>query len=280
MALRVSDLYSSAFVTGAGSGLGLAFAEMLLAEGVRVWGTSRDASRLASLAGRHPSRFFPVALNLADATGAVDAFRGAAAQAGGAFDLVINNAGYGVFGEFDTVAAAQWRAQIEAMLGATIGLTHAAYGAMRARNRGCLVNISSMAAEFPLPYMSGYNVAKAGLSALSESLLFESRGTAVSVIDFRPGDYRTSFNQAMQTPLSARGASRRTERAWRILEANLSGSPAPSRAAGDLRRALRRRHRGVVRSGPFFQVFVAPLLARLCPTWLFRAGAARYFGST
>jgi short-subunit dehydrogenase len=280
MTPRVSDLYSSAFVTGAGSGLGLAFAEMLLAEGVRVWGTSRDASRLASMADRHASRFFPVVLNLDDAPGAVDVFLGSATRAGGGFDLVVNNAGYGVFGEFDALAAAQWQAQIEAMLGATIRLTHAAYGAMRARNRGCLVNVSSMAAEFPLPFMSGYNVAKAGLSALSESLLFESRGTAVRVIDFRPGDYRTSFNQAMQSSVSARGASPRTEKAWRILEANLAAAPPPSRAAEDLRRALRRRTRGVVRSGPFFQVSLAPLLARLSPAGLVRAGVARYFGST
>jgi short-subunit dehydrogenase len=280
MARRVSDLYSSAFVTGAGSGLGLAFTEMLLAEGVRVWGTSREASRLASLAAGHASRFFPLTLDLNDAPGAVDAFLGAARQAEGAFDLVINNAGYGIFGEFDAVPAAQWKTQVGAMLGSTIVLTHAAYGAMRVRNRGCLVNVSSMAAEFPLPFMTGYNVAKAGLSALSESLLFESRGTGVKVIDFRPGDYRTSFNQAMQTPAAARDASRRTQGAWRVLEANLAASPAPARAAADLRRALLRQRRGAVRSGPFFQIVMAPLLARLCPAWLLRAGTARYFGST
>ena len=112
----------------------------------------------------------------------------------------------GCLAEFETTSAADWQAQIDAMLGATLRITHAAYRGMRERNKGCLVNVSSLAAEFPLPFMSGYNVAKAGLSALSESLLFESRGSAVSVIDFRPGDYRTSFNQAMRrNPRSAAG---------------------------------------------------------------------------
>jgi short-subunit dehydrogenase len=271
---RVSDFHATAFVTGASSGLGRAFAEMLLADEVRVWGTSRDPGRLALLgAGPH---FTPVALDLAAPAAAEAAFAQAAAEAGGAFDLVVNNAGYGRFGGFAEVASADWQAQIEAMLGTTLRLAHAAYGGMRARNRGCLVNVSSLAAEFPLPFLSGYNVAKAGLSALSESLIFESRGTAVNILDFRPGDYRTAFNQAMQTSIPPAGSP--AARAWRILEANLQAAPPPERAAADLRRALLGRRRGIVRSGSFFQARLAPLFARLVPTAVLRSILARYFG--
>jgi short-subunit dehydrogenase len=149
---------------------------------------------------------------------------------------------------------------------------------MRARGRGTLVNVSSLAAEFPLPYMAGYNVAKAGLSALSESLLFESRGTAVKIVDFRPGDYRTAFNQTMQTPTSAASAAQ-TARAWAVLEANLAAAPVPARAAADLRGALLAGRRGIVRSGSFFQATLAPALARFAPASLLRGASARYFGS-
>jgi short-subunit dehydrogenase len=276
MARRLSEEYPTAFLTGAGSGLGLAFADMLVAEGVRVWGTSRDPVRLPP----DSAQFHPVRLDLADAGEALGAFRGAEAAAGGAFDLVVNNAGFGVFGEFDALPSAAWEAQVEAMLIANIRLAHAAYSGMRGRGRGCLVNVSSMAAEFPLPFMSGYNVAKAGLSALSESLLFESMGTGVRVIDFRPGDYRTAFNRAMQPKPPVQGTARRTDAVWRVLEANLSASPSPARAAADLRGALRGRRRGIVCSGSVFQVRVAPLLARLLPSGVVRAGAARYFGLT
>lgn len=279
MAHRVSDTYRTAFVTGASAGLGLAFARMLLGEGVSVWGTSRDPGRLAQLAREFSPGFTAVALDLGDAASAESAYRGAAAQAGGAFDLVVNNAGYGVFGEFVATPAADWRAQVEGMLGTTLVLSHAAYGSMRARNRGCLVNVSSMAAEFPLPFMSGYNVSKAGLSALSESLLFESRGSRVKVIDFRPGDYRTAFNTSMHRPTAAMGSDRRTENAWRKLEGHLLSAPEPGIAAVDLRSALLRGRRGIVRSGTFFQARVAPLLARLAPSWLVRNGTAWYFGS-
>lgn len=274
MARRFPGEVQTAFLTGAGSGLGRAFAEMLLAEGVEVWGTSRDPSRLPSF----PARFHPVRLDLADAGAALDAFRVAETGAGGGFDLLVNNAGFGVFGEFDVLPSAAWEAQVEAMLVANLRLTHAAYAAMRRRGSGCLVNVSSLAAEFPLPFMSGYNVAKAGLSALSESLVFESMGTNVRVIDFRPGDYRTAFNQAMQREPDFQGASSRTGSVWRVLEANLSASPVPARAAADLRRALCARRRGIVRSGTAFQARIAPLLARFLPAGVVRAGTAWYFG--
>ena len=59
-----------------------------------------------------------------------------------------------------------------------------ALGEMNRRGHGCLVNVSSLAAEFPIPYMSGYNVCKAGLSAWSESVLYELTNPDVVVIDF------------------------------------------------------------------------------------------------
>lgn len=269
-----TKLSGTAFVSGASTGLGEAFSRMLLQEGVRVWGTSRDASRLAGLASGHPGAFHPVELDLSDGTGALRAFNGAAQAAGGAFDLVVNNAGYGVFGEFGALESSVWRAQLAGALLTVIELSHASYRLMRQRNRGCLVHISSLAAEFPLPYMSGYNVAKAGLSALSESLMFESRRTDITVIDFRPGDYRTNFNRSMQKD----AISETTRRAWESLDAILAAAPPPERAAADLRRALLRNRSGVVRSGSLFQARVAPLLARLLPaSWVRRANAI-YFG--
>ncbi len=252
---------------------------MLLDEGVHVWGTARDAGRLTDLAAAYPAAFTPVALDLAEPTAAETAFARAARSASGAFDLVINNAGYGVFGGFDATDFDVWQRQLDTMLVTTLRIAHAAFRGMRQKNRGCLVNVSSLAAEFPLPFMSGYNVTKAGLSALSESLIVETRGTGITVLDFRPGDFRTSFNTAMHSaspvaPESHAGAAR----AWRALEKNLAEAPPPARAAADLRRALLRGRSGTVRSGVWFQATMAPLLARLVPASLRRAAAARYFG--
>ena len=212
---------------------------------------------------------------MADAAGAERALAGAAQEAGGSFDLVINNAGYGVFGEFAAVDFSRWQEQLEAMLAATLRLAHSAWRRMLACNRGCLVNVSSLAVEFPLPLMAGYNVAKAGLSALSESLIFESRGRAVTVIDFRPGDYRTAFNRTMHSRSPTTVESPRAAALWLRLEANLASAPSAASAAFDLRRALARGRSGVVRSGSFFQARLAPLAARLAPASLLRAVVER-----
>ncbi|MBL9193681.1 MAG: SDR family NAD(P)-dependent oxidoreductase [Opitutaceae bacterium] len=269
--------FSTAFVTGASSGLGRAFCAMLLEEGVTVWGTARDPARLTGpWAG--PGTFLPVRLDLRDSPGSEAAFAVAAEAAGGSFDLVIHNAGYGVFGAFETVPATTWIEQLETMLLTTLRLNHAALARFRRRDpaRGTLVNVSSLAVEFPLPFMSGYNVAKSGLSALSESLIFETRGSGVTVIDFRPGDYRTSFNQAMSVHASP--ADPALQPYWRALETNLEASPGPELAARDLRRALARGRSGTVRSGGFFQSRLAPWLAGLAPQSWRRAAQTRYFG--
>lgn len=250
---------------------------MLLAEGVRVWGTARDCARLGAIAQQ--PHFSAVALDLAQPAEAERVFLEAAHEVGGAFDLVINNAGYGFFAPFAATEFAAWQAQLDAVLTTTVRLSHAALRGMLAQNRGCLVNISSLVVEFPLPFMSGYNVAKAGLSALSESLIFETRGTGITVIDFRPGDYRTAFNQAMHSTATAAGSDRRLAPAWAALEAHLKASPLPGRAVRDLRAALDRGRSGTVRSGSFFQARLAPLFSRLIPASVRRAVIARYQGA-
>jgi short-subunit dehydrogenase len=276
--MRLCERFPRAFISGASSGLGMSFTGMLLEEGVKVWGSSRDLSRLQLLA--HHKAFTPVQLDLAAPAEAEAAFLQASNQAGGCFDLVIQNAGYGVFAPFDAVPFATWQAQLEAMLLTTARLSHSAYASMRRRGGGTLVHVSSLATEFPLPCLSGYNIAKAGLSALSESLMAEARGSGVCVIDFRPGDYRTRFNEAMRraAPSSPETpAFPRLDSVWRRLEDNLASAPHPLHASRALRRALLRGRSGVVRSGSFFQACLSPLAARLLPASVLRAAAARYF---
>ncbi len=276
---RVSDRHRTAFVTGASTGLGRAFAEMLLADGVHVWGTSRDPARLvdvAAVAARTGARFTPVALDLRDGAAAEAIFRREAAQAGdGGFDLVINNAGYGIFGPFAGTDFELWREQMEVMLVNTARLSHAALGLMLARRHGALVNISSLAAEFPLPFQSAYNVVKAGLTALNESLMIETAGTGVIVLDVRPGDYRTDFETSVRRLPGA--TTPRLARVWQAFEGMMRSGPPPAHAATSLRRALLRHRSGTVRTGRFFQAVLGPLLARFGSLPLRRRIQAAYF---
>ncbi len=270
MSPPLSARYRTALVTGASTGLGGAFTDMLLAAGVEVWGTSRDPAKLAARAGLHA-----VALELGDGPAAVRAFRGAE-QAAGGFDLVINNAGFGAFGAFAHTDFSVWEEQLRVMLVNTARLSHAALGGMLARRRGALVNISSIAGEFGMPYQAAYNTAKAGLSALNASLMYEVKGTGVIIIDFRPGDYRTDFEGSVRRPPGAAGPGQ--DRAWAAFTAMMRSGPAPAGAAADLARALQRGRSGTVRSGRFFQAVLAPLFARLGSLALQRRIQEKYFG--
>ncbi len=271
-AARVSDLHRTAFVTGASTGLGRAFAEMLLADGVRVWGTARESARLATLAGQQG--FTAVVLDLRDGAKAEAVFHEAELAAGG-FDVVINNAGYGVFGGFAATDFSIWQEQLEDMLVSTARLAHAALRGMAARRRGALVNISSLAAEFPLPFQAAYNITKSGLSALNESLMLEYAGSGIIILDVRPGDYRTDFEGSVRRPPEE--VTPPMNRAWAAFERMMKSGPEPAHAAAALRRALLRNRSGTVRTGRFFQAVLAPLLARFGSLSLRRRIQARYF---
>lgn len=271
----LSSRYRTALVTGASTGLGRAFADMLVAEGVQVWGTARDLARVPDRPGFHGVR-----LDLADGTAAEQAFLEAERAANG-FDIVINNAGFGAFGSYVHTDFAVWEEQFRVMLVNTARLSQVALRGMLARQRGALVNISSIAGEFSLPYQPVYNAVKSGLSALNESLMYEVKGTGVCVIDFRPGDYQTDFEGSVRRPeqpgLDPLNAGRMA-RSWSTFEAMMRSGPSPAGAAGDLRRALHRGRSGTVRSGRFFQAVLAPFIARLGSLRLKRRIQEIYFG--
>jgi NAD(P)-dependent dehydrogenase (short-subunit alcohol dehydrogenase family) len=269
----------NAFVTGASSGIGRAVTLKLLQEGFEVWGTARSLARLDSF--QNEPKFHPVGLDLDHPDQATLAYAQAYAASVGGFEVVVNNAGYGVFEPFDTTPFEVWERQLQAMLLTTLRVMQRQVVDLKLRGSGVLVNVASMATEFPLPYMSGYNVAKAGLSAMSESLLIELAKTQVRVIDFRPGDFRTDFNVAMtrnSPDPTTRSTTPRMDAAWVAVEANFDSSPEVELAANDLFQAIQTGRQGVVRTGDFFQTRLAPLFERLIPLSWARAVRWRYFG--
>lgn len=272
----LSSRYRTALVTGASTGLGKAFAEMLVAEGVEVWGTARDVARVPDRPGFHG-----VQLELGDARALEKAFASAEHSAGG-FDIVVNNAGFGAFGSFVHTDFAVWEEHYRVMLVNTSLLAQLALRGMLARQRGALVNIASIAGEFSLPYQATYNTIKAGLSAFSESLMYEVKDTGVIVIDFRPGDFKTDFEGSVRRPAQAEaldaGARTRMARTWDRFSAMMQSGPKPEGAAADLKRALWRGRSGTVRTGDVFQAVIAPFVSRLASLRLKRRIQEKYFG--
>ncbi len=264
--------YKAALVTGVGSGLGRAFSEMLLKEGIPVWGTSRNVNSLERFSG-----IKGVSLDLCRPDSIQDLLM-FFDDRGVEIDLLINNAGFGVFGSYTSRSFEDWSRQVNGMLTGTMELTHGILKRMFLRKTGSIVTISSLAAEFPIPYMSGYNVVKAGLSAFTESLMIEVEDSEVTVVDFRPGDYVTGFNESMNVEGKAAARESIEKTVWSSLCRIMSKAPQPEKAAKDLRNTLLRGKSGMVRSGSFFQARAAPFLARFGTSSMKRCGMMKYFG--
>ncbi|MDX2110277.1 MAG: SDR family oxidoreductase [Verrucomicrobiota bacterium] len=255
---RLSARYKTALVTGGTSGLGLAFTRMLVAEGVAVTILSRRASP------ELPTTCTHCELDLADGA-AVEVALAAGKVVPESYDILINNAGCGVFAPLEIFPAEAIGKQLCLMLETPIRLTHAALPGMLARQRGAIVNVASLAARFPLPYESLYNTCKAGLSNFTRSVIQETVGSGVAVVDFQPGDFRTAFNQATQRNPDLFAKYPHLEKAWGRLESNLEHSLLPEKAAAHLRKVLLKGHSGTVATGDVFQSIIAPLLARGAP---------------
>jgi NAD(P)-dependent dehydrogenase (short-subunit alcohol dehydrogenase family) len=260
--------YRTALVTGASSGLGLEFARMLRAEGVKVWGASRSPDAAAKAEG-----WQPVTLDLMQP----ESVRAAAEQVrreAGVPDILINNAGSGVFAAFTHFPEEEISRQLQLLLEGPILLAREFWPEMLARKSGALVNVSSLAAEFPLPCMSLYSVGKAGLSGFSRALMLESAGRGVQVLDFQPGDYQTAFNRSSLRP---GGGEAWEEKLWERNQQLLHDGSLPPQAAADLRRALMHGRSGIVASGGFFQARFAPLAQRLAGPRLTRWALKKYY---
>ena len=262
-------------LTGASAGFGLLTARLLCQRGHQVWGTSRDAARLPVM-----ENFHPVALDLNSLASIETGFAQAQREAG-FFDVLVNNAGAGVFGPLESFSDAEFAAQLEVLLQGPQRLIRRVLPDMRVRHSGLIINVSSLAGEMPLPFMAPYSMAKAALSALSEGLVIELVGSGVGVVDVRPGDFRTNFHQAtrrLATPLDA-AYQPNIEKAWQGIDANMNRAQDPRAVAVTIADLVDGRLRGpIVARGDVFQARIAPFLVRLVPRKWVQWAICVYYG--
>ena len=166
----------------------------------------------------------------------------------------INNAGFGLLGSLEktppekvrnfSTFSCMFRFSVRSGLYAVFATAHWPPALP------CLVQVSSLACELPIPWMPYYNTAKAGLSGFAGSLLLDGN-LPCRVIDFRPGDFNTPFvaKPGMATDDPAL-------RAYREILDRHHARPLhlPTVAAASLARALRKKRSGIVRTGPFFSM--------------------------
>lgn len=261
------------FITGASSGIGLATATLLSGRGHEVWGTSRDLTRIPPL-----PRLHGVQLDLLDPLSLADSF-GTALREAGHFDVVINNAGSGHFGPAEFLSPEEVHVQFQTLVFAHIQLCQLALRALQDRG-GRIINVTSLAARLPLPFMGAYNAAKAAMSSFTMTLQLELAGSNVRVIDLQPGDIRTDFNDKIARDES--GDSRylpKLRQAWRVADRNMKKAPSPELVAQRIAKLIDQPNPPPrVTVGDSFQSVIAPLIFRLLPQrtglWVLR----KYYG--
>lgn len=206
-----------ALVTGASSGLGLAIARELAAEGASVAIVARRPDQLdraaAQITAHSRTRVLPIPGDVRSRED-INRVTSAAADALGPIDIVVANAGGPPSTTFDTTTDEQYLAALELNLLGSIRLAHACVPAMRARRWGRVIFVSSMAAKQPLPGLLLSNTARAGLLGFAKTLAAECARDNVLVNTVLPGHFDTAR--------AAELALMRAEREGRSMETLLS----------------------------------------------------------
>ena len=182
-------------VTGASSGIGREFARVAAGEGAYLLLTGRSQEALAELVvelAARGARAVSVPLDLCDPD-AGERIEAALHEHGLYCDVLVNSAGYGLYGPAPELDRAQQLSMLDVNARALTDLTLRLLPGMLARRRGGVINVGSLSAYFPGPNMALYYATKAYVRSFSDALHAEVAGTGVTVTGVNPGPVRTDF---------------------------------------------------------------------------------------
>lgn len=180
------------FITGCSKGFGRIWAEAALERGDKVAATARDASTLEPLAEKYGDDVLTLALDVQD----MDADFAAVQQTQekfGRLDVVVNNAGYGLFGTIEEVSPEQARDQIETNVFGALWVTKAALPILREQGSGHVIQVSSIGGVTAFPGIGLYHASKWALEAFSQSLSLEVADLGIHVTLIEPQGYSTDW---------------------------------------------------------------------------------------
>ena len=272
-AKQIFEIVKRVFLTGASSGIGLAIAKLLVAEGHEVWGTSRNLERIPKMPQWHAVR-----LDLADPLSVEAAFNTALTDAG-YFDVLINNAGAGHFDPAELVPMETITSQFQILVFGQIQLMQLALRHMQARGEGLIINVTSLASRLPVPFMAAYNAAKAAMASFTMSIQLELGNSRVHVVDLQPADIRTEFNQGVIKSTEANPRyDTKIAKTWEVAERNMKNAPTPDLVARNVLRLVNSvQPPPRITVGDAFQSKIAPLIFRFLPQRLRLWGLKRYY---
>ncbi|MCF2443945.1 SDR family NAD(P)-dependent oxidoreductase [Dyadobacter sp. CY345] len=193
------------FITGATRGFGRLWVEAFLNRGDNVAATSRNIAGFDDLADQYPNSFLPIALDITNRDQSIAAIN-KAHQYFGSLDVVINNAGYAVFGAIEEASETEVKDNFEANVFGTLWITQAALPILRKQKHGHIIQLSSVLGVWTLPTLGIYNATKFAVEGLSEALASEVNAFGIHVTLVEPNGYTTDFggSSAVQSqPIAA-----------------------------------------------------------------------------
>jgi 3-oxoacyl-[acyl-carrier protein] reductase len=194
-----------AIVTGATKGIGLAIAERMVNEGMSVVVSARTESDVTTVAERLGAHAMGVPCDVSDPD-ACQALVDTTIDRFGRLDVLVNNAGLGVFKPISELSVEEWQLQIDVNLGGVFYCSKAALPHLSASGDGFIVNIGSLASRNSFATGTGYNASKFGLLGLSEAMMLDVRYDDVRVSIVMPGSVNTPFNNNQMA----------SERGWKL----------------------------------------------------------------
>ncbi len=181
------------FITGSNSGIGLGIAKAALAAGDHVVATGRNMEKLtAAFVGEPEDKLALVRLDVSDMTQATDAVAEAVKRFG-RIDVLVNNAGYSILGNFEELSTEQFQEIFQANFYGPVNVLKAALPFLRKQRSGHIINLSSTAGAIGMKHCSAYAATKFAIEGLSASIAAEIEQFGIHVTVIEPGFFRTKF---------------------------------------------------------------------------------------
>ncbi|MGD0635865.1 MAG: SDR family oxidoreductase [Beijerinckiaceae bacterium] len=180
------------FITGVSSGFGRQITEQLLKRGDRVVGTVRKTGKVADLIESYPETFHAEVFDVTDTAAIREVVERAFAQFG-RIDVVVSNAGYGLFGAAEELSDKQIDKMIATNLVGSIQLIRAVLPHLRKQGGGRIIQISSYGGQVAFPGNSMYHATKWGIEGFVESVAQEVASFGIGMTIVEPGGARTEF---------------------------------------------------------------------------------------
>jgi 3-oxoacyl-[acyl-carrier protein] reductase len=205
----------TAIVTGATKGIGRAIAEALVREGMNVCVSARKEEEIErtvdELKGVGEGRVAGAVCDVRDDDEVKALVAHTVAEFGG-LDVLVNNAGIGLFASVEEMSPEDFRAVLETNLIGVFYCCHEAIPQMKRRGGGYIINISSLAGANAHPQMAAYNASKFGLNGFSEALMQEVRHDRIKVSYIMPGSVNTEFG----------GDETSAEKSWQLQPSDIA----------------------------------------------------------